>query len=80
MYIYIYIYVCGVTCHTAEGTLDVLRPDFKDRIINHRGDVVWPPLSCDLIALDDYLWGAVKDKCYGAIYIYIYIYTIGSAK
>ena len=50
-------------CHTAEATLDVLRPVFKDRII-HRADVVWPPRSCDLPPLDYYLWGAVKDKCY----------------
>ena len=30
------------TCHTAEATLDVLRPVFEDRIINRRADVVWP--------------------------------------
>ena len=52
------------TCHTAEATLDVLRPVFEDRIISHRADVVWPPWSCDLTLLDYYLWGAVKDKCY----------------
>ena len=46
----------GATCHT----LDV----FKDRIISRRADVVWPPRSCDLTPLDNYLWGAVKDKCY----------------
>ena len=51
-------------CHTAEATLDVLRPVFEDRIISHRADVVWPPRSCDLTPLDYYLWGAVKDKCY----------------
>ena len=33
----------GATCHTAEATLDVLRPVFKDRIISRRADVVWPP-------------------------------------
>ena len=27
-------------------------------------DVVWPPRSCDLTPLDNYLWGAVKGKCY----------------
>ena len=52
------------TCHTAEVTLDVLRPVFRDRIINRRADVVWPPRSCDLTPLDYYLWGALKDKCY----------------
>ena len=40
------------TCHTAEATLDVLRPVFN------------APRSCDLIPLGYYLWGAVKDKCY----------------
>ena len=43
----------GATCHVAEATLDVLRPD-----------VVWAPRSCDLTPLDYYLLGAVKDKCY----------------
>ena len=39
------------TCQTAEATLDVLRPVFEDR----RADVVWPPQSCDLTPLDNYL-------------------------
>ena len=30
----------GATCHTAEATLDVLRPVFENRIISHRADVV----------------------------------------
>ena len=30
----------GATCHTAEATLDVLRPDFEERIIRRRADVV----------------------------------------
>ena len=41
-----------------------MRPVFEDRISSHRADVVWPPRSCDLIPLDNYLWDAVKDKCY----------------
>ena len=53
----------GATCHTAEATLDVLRPVFEDRIINRRANVVWSPQGCDLTPLDDYLWGAVKAKC-----------------
>ena len=52
------------TCHTAEATLDVLRPVFEDLIISRRADVVWPPRSCNVTPLDYYLWGAVKDKCY----------------
>ena len=53
----------GTTCHTAEATLDVLRPVCEDRIISRRADVVWPPRSCNLRPLDYYLWGAAKDKC-----------------
>ena len=56
----------GATCHTAAATLDVLCLVFEDRIISRRANVVWPPRSCDLTALDYYLWGAVKDKCYDA--------------
>ena len=37
----------GGTCHTAEATLDVLRPVFEDRVISRRTDVVWPSRSCD---------------------------------
>ena len=55
----------GTMCHTAEATLNALRPVFEDRIISSKADVVWPPQSCDLTPLDYYLWGAVKDKCYG---------------
>ena len=43
-----------VTCHTAEATLDVLRPVFEDCIIIRRADNAWPPWNC----------GAVKNKCY----------------
>ena len=41
----------GATYHTAEDTLDVLRPVFKDRIISRKANVVWPPQSCDLTPL-----------------------------
>ena len=54
----------GSRYHTVAATLDVLHPVFKDRIISRRADVVWPPRSCDLTPLDQYWWGAVKDKCY----------------
>ena len=57
----------GATCHTAQGTLDVLRPVFEDRIISRRANVVWPPRICyNLILMDYYLWGVVKYKCYAA--------------
>ena len=51
----------GATCHTAETTLDVLRPVFEDRIISRRAEFVWTSRSCDLTPLDYYLQGAVKD-------------------
>ena len=54
----------GTTCHTAEATLDILRPVFEDHITSRWADVVWPPRSCYLTPLDYYLWGAIKDKCY----------------
>ena len=60
----IWIQQDGATCHTAEATLDVLRPVFEDRIISRRADVVWPPQSCDLAPLDYYLWSNVEDKCH----------------
>ena len=53
----------GATYHTAEATLDALRPVFEDGIISRRVNVVWPPRSCDLTSLDYYLWAAIKDKC-----------------
>ena len=52
------------TCHTTEATLDVLRSVFEGRINSRGADIVWPPPSCNLMPLDYYLWGAVKDKCY----------------
>ena len=44
----IYFQQDGVTCHTAEATLDVLRSVFEDRIIQHRSDVVYPPRTSQL--------------------------------
>ena len=37
----------GATSHTAEATLDFMRPVFEDRIISRRADVVWQLRSCD---------------------------------
>ena len=56
----VWLQLIGATCHAAEAT----RPVFEDRIISHRADVVWPPLSCDLTPLDYYLWDTVKDMCH----------------
>ena len=31
----------GAKCHTAEATLDAMRPIFENRIISRRADVIW---------------------------------------
>uniref|UniRef100_A0A0K2T7K4 Putative LOC100569746 [Acyrthosiphon pisum] n=1 Tax=Lepeophtheirus salmonis TaxID=72036 RepID=A0A0K2T7K4_LEPSM len=54
----------GVTCHTANVTVDLLRTVFDNLIISRNGNVNWPPRSCDLTPLYYFLWGTVKDKCY----------------
>ena len=41
-----------------------MSPVFEDRIISRRADVVLPLCSWDLTPYNNYLWGAVKDKCY----------------
>ena len=51
----------GATCRTAEAILDILYPVVEDRTISRRGDVVWPPRSCDLAPLDSYLCGAIVE-------------------
>ena len=50
----------GATYHTAEATIDVLRPVFEYRIISRKADLIRPSRSCYLPPL----WGAYKDKCY----------------
>ena len=54
----------ALRAHTAEATLDILRPVFEYRIISRTADVVSPSRSCDLTPLDCYLWDTVKNKCY----------------
>ena len=54
----------GTTCHTAAETMKLLRTKFHGRVISRRGDVNWPPRSCDLAPLDFFLWGFLKGKVY----------------
>lgn len=54
----------GATCHTADATMDVLHERFEGRVISRRGDVNWPPRSCDLTPLDFFLWGFLKSQVY----------------
>ena len=53
----------GATCHTAEATLDVLRPVVEDRVISRRADVVWPSSYADKPKTID----ALKDNIRKAI-------------
>ncbi|GFW85426.1 uncharacterized protein TNCV_144711 [Trichonephila clavipes] len=54
----------GATCHTARGTIDLLKDTFGDRLISRFGPVNWPPRSCDLTQLVYFLWGYVKSLVY----------------
>ncbi|GFT25622.1 putative DD41D transposase [Trichonephila clavipes] len=54
----------GATCHTARGTIDLLKYPFGDRLISRFGPVNWPPRSCDSTPLEYFLWGYVKSLVY----------------
>ncbi|GFW03977.1 uncharacterized protein TNCV_2050931 [Trichonephila clavipes] len=54
----------GATCHTARGTIDLMKDTFGDRLISRFGLVNWPPRSCDLTQLDYFLWFYVKPFFY----------------
>ncbi|GFV80451.1 DUF4817 domain-containing protein [Trichonephila clavipes] len=54
----------GATCHTARATIDLLKDTFDDRLILRFGPVNWPPSSCHLNPLDNFLWGYVKSLVY----------------
>lgn len=54
----------GATCHTADATMDILHERFEGMVISRRGDVNWPPRSCDLTPLDFFLWGFLKSQVY----------------
>ncbi|KAK9877340.1 hypothetical protein WA026_017734 [Henosepilachna vigintioctopunctata] len=54
----------GTTCHTAHANIDLLKDTFGDRLISRFGPVNWPPRSCDLTPLDNFLWGHVRTLVY----------------
>ncbi|GFY26913.1 DUF4817 domain-containing protein [Trichonephila clavipes] len=54
----------GATCHTDRTTIDLLKDTFGDRLISRFGPVNWPPRSCDLTMLDNFLWSYVKSLVY----------------
>ena len=54
----------GDICHTACGTIDLLRGEFGEHFISHSGPVNWSPRLCDLTPLDYFLLGYVKAHIY----------------
>ncbi|GFW73213.1 uncharacterized protein TNCV_2798771 [Trichonephila clavipes] len=54
----------GVTCHTARATIHLLKDTLGDCLISRFGPMNWPPRSCDLTPLDNFLWGYVKSLVY----------------
>ncbi|GFW95928.1 transposable element Tcb1 transposase [Trichonephila clavipes] len=54
----------GETCHTARAIIDLLKDTLGDRLISRFEPVNWPPRSCDLTLLDNFMWGYVKSLVY----------------
>lgn len=54
----------GATPHTTRESVALLREHFGEQLITRRGEVNWPPRSCDIIPLDFFLWSYVKSKVY----------------
>jgi hypothetical protein len=54
----------GASCHIARETTELLRENFRGRVISRNGDQNWPPRSCDLTPCDFFLWGFVKSRVY----------------
>ena len=44
--------------------MELLQEKFPGRVLSRKGDVNWPPRSCDLTPLDYFPWGYVKSKVY----------------
>ncbi|GFY04016.1 DUF4817 domain-containing protein [Trichonephila clavipes] len=49
---------------TQLGHNRFIKRHFGDRLITRFGPVNWPPRSCDLTPLDNFLWGYVKSLVY----------------
>ena len=60
----VYFQQDAATCHTSGETISFLREKFPGQIISRNGDYNWPPRSCDLILLNIFLCGYMKDKVY----------------
>ena len=54
----------GVTCCTANETIQLLHKTFPSRILSRFSDQNWSSRSCDLIPLNFFLWDYLKSKVY----------------
>lgn len=54
----------GAIPHTSNASIEKVREMFDGRILSKKGNVDWPPRSCDLTPLDFFLWGHVKALVY----------------
>ena len=50
--------------NTANVTIDLLVTKFGQRVISRKGSVGWPPRSCDLTPLDNFLCDYAKSMVY----------------
>ena len=48
--------------HTARATVELLRQIFGHRIISQNSEIYWPSRSPDLMPLDYFLWGDLKER------------------
>ena len=52
----------GATSFTALETMVLLRNHYVEHLISRFASVNWPPRSCDITALDYFIWGYVKSE------------------
>ena len=54
----------GAPAHYAGIVRTWLQEHFPGHVMGRRGDIDWPPRSCDLTPPDFFLWGYIKEKVY----------------
>ena len=54
----------GARAHTAKESVSLLQRSFPRRLISLETDTPYPASSPDLIPLDFYMWGYLKDRMY----------------
>jgi hypothetical protein len=54
----------GAPPHFHKEVKNILNRKFPEKWIGRGGPITWPPSSPDLIPLDSFLWGYIKDVVY----------------